>query len=266
MLDAGKHYLKKQHRSTGIPDEEIIKIAVKSLGLDDLKPFDYKKKIIEYVLEDKQSSKLIDLTVKQLTEETASESPAPGGGSISASLGAYAAALATMVANLSAHKRGWDSRWEEFSAWAEKGKFFYAQLLKLTDDDTDAFNQIINAIRLPKSTDEDKKNRNIAIESATKNAINIPFKVMQLSYESIKVIEKMVDIGNPNSVSDVGVAMVAARSAVMGAYLNVKINAKDLNDKSFINDILKKAKEIVNDTSKREEKILEKVNEKIDKL
>jgi glutamate formiminotransferase/formiminotetrahydrofolate cyclodeaminase len=263
MLDAGKHYLKMQNRSIGIPDREIIKIAVKSLGLDELGPFDPDKKIIEYILEDKSKQKLVDMTVKDFTFETASESPAPGGGSISAVMGAMGAALGTMVANLSSHKRGWDDRWEEFSDWAEKGKYYQEALLKTVDEDTDAFNQIMDAFGLPKKTDEDKKARHEAIQAATKNAIEVPFKVMTLCYESMEVMKAMAETGNPNSVSDAGVGAIAALAGVKGAFLNVKINAGGLDDKAWVEDIIAKGEELKEKAVALQKKILDIVEEKL---
>jgi len=233
MLDAGKYFLKKQQRSTGISEKEIIKIAVKSMGLDELYPFDPDKKIIEYILEDKTNKKLVDLTVEGFANETASESPAPGGGSISAAMGAFGAALGTMVANLSAHKAGWDERWEEFSNWADKGKEYMDQLIKLVDEDTNAFNRIMDAFGLPKSNDEEKAARTKAIQDATIYAIEIPYKVMETCYHSMEVMKAMAEIGNPNSVSDAGVGALAARSGVLGAFLNVKINASGLSNKEL---------------------------------
>jgi glutamate formiminotransferase/formiminotetrahydrofolate cyclodeaminase len=196
-------------------------------------------------------------------DETASESPAPGGGSISAYVGSLGISLATMVANLSSHKKGWDDRWEEFSAWAEKGQKIKNELLRLVDADTAAFNKIMTAFSLPKSTDEEKKIRTDAIQSATKFAIEVPFKVMQLSYDSLEVIKAMAEIGNPNSVSDAGVGALCARSAVMGAFMNVRINASGYNDKTFVNDILAKGKEIEQKTIATEAAILKIVDEKI---
>ncbi len=263
MLDAGKYFLRKQQRSTGIPDREIIKIAVKSMGLDELYPFDPDKKIIEYILEDKNSKKLVDLSVEKFAQETASESPAPGGGSISAAMGSFGAALATMVANLSSHKAGWDERWEEFSNWAEKGKYYMEQLTKMVDEDTNAFNKIMNAFGLPKGTDEEKAARTKAIEDATIYAIEVPFKVMQLCYESMEVIKAMAEIGNPNSVTDAGVGALAARSGVMGAFLNVKINAAGLKDKSVTQSYIEKGNEIVAKTIEMEKAILSIVESKI---
>lgn len=208
MLDAGRYFLRKQQRSTGVSDKELIKIAVKSLGLDELYPFDPQKKIIEYILEEeanKGQKKLIDRTLTDFADETASESPAPGGGSISAYMGALGAALGTMVANLSSHKRGWDERWEEFSDWAEKGKAFQIQLMKLVDEDTNAFNKIMDAFSLPKKTEEEKAIRKQAVQEATRFATEVPFKTMQLCYECMSVAKAMAEIGNPNSVTDAGV-------------------------------------------------------------
>ena len=267
MLDAGKHYLRMQQRSTGIPDSEIIKIAVKSLGLDELYPFDPNKKIIEYILEKEENSekkKLVKMTLTDFCYETSSESPAPGGGSISAYMGALGAALASMDANLSSHKRGWDNRWEEFSIWAEKGKYFYEELLKMVDEDTNAFNKIMEAFGLPKKTDEEKSIRKQAIQDATKYAIEVPFKTMQLCYQCMEVCRAMVETGNPNSITDAGVGALAARSGVKGAFLNVKINAKDLEDRAFAEKILTEGKEIEQKTELLEAEIQAKVNEKIE--
>ena len=265
MLDAGKHYLYKQQRSTGIPDSEIIKIAVKSMGLDELKPFNPREKIIEYVLEDKQAKqqKLVDLTVSAFTETTASEAPAPGGGSISAAMGAFGSALATMVANLSSHKRGWDERWKEFSDWAEKGKSHYEELLYLIDEDTEAFNRIMAAFQLPKSSEEEKAVRKQAIQDATRYAIEIPFKVMQTIYKSMEVIRAMAEIGNPNSVTDAGVGALAARSGIKGAFLNVRINAGDLDDKAWVEKLLAEASDIEKKAEALEREILDIVESKL---
>ncbi|HON70152.1 MAG TPA: glutamate formimidoyltransferase [Tenuifilum sp.] len=263
MLEAGKYFLRKQQRSLGIPDREIIKIAVKSMGLDELYPFDPDKKIIEYILEEKTGKKLVDRTLEGFTQETASESPAPGGGSISAAMGAFGAALATMVANLSSHKPGWDDRWEEFSNWAEKGKFYMEQLIKMVDEDTAAFNRIMEAFGLPKGTDEEKAARTKAIQDATLYAIEVPFRVMNLCFESMEVIKAMAEHGNPNSVSDAGVGALAARSAVMGAFLNVKINASGLKDKDKANDFISRGAEIVKKAQQMEAEILSIVESKI---
>lgn len=262
MLDAGKYFLRKQQRSVGIPDEEIIKIAIKSLGLDELAPFDPKKRIIEYLIDD-QKGKLVDLTVAGFSNETLSESPAPGGGSVSAYVGALGAALGSMVANLSAHKRGWDERWEEFSDWAEKGKQAHDRLLKLVDDDTAAFNVLMEAFGLPKNTDQEKKLRSAAIQSATKHAIEVPFEVMKTAFQSLEVIEAMAKTGNPNSLSDAGVGALCARTAVYGAYLNVRINAGGLSDKEFSGKILAESAEILEKAKAKEAEILGLVERKI---
>ena len=266
ILDAGKHYLRKQKRSTGISDREIIKIAVKSLGLDELGPFDPDKNIIEYILEDKSKKKLVDMTVADFANETASESPAPGGGSIAATMGAMGAALGTMVANLSSHKRGWDDRWEEFSDWAEKGKFYQDELLKMVDEDTNAFNKIMDAFGLPKKTEEEKAARKNAIETASKYAMEVPFKVMQTAYESINVMRAMAENGNPNSVSDAGVGALCAYTAVEGAFLNVKINTAGISDKAFTSGLLKKAEDVMNLTRACRDAIMEVVEQKISEL
>ncbi|OQX79129.1 MAG: glutamate formimidoyltransferase [Bacteroidetes bacterium 4484_249] len=263
MLDAGKHYLRKQKRSTGISDGELIRIAVKSLGLEDLTPFDPDKKIIEYILEDKSQKKLVDMTITDFANETASESPAPGGGSIAATMGAMGAALGTMVANLSSHKRGWDDRWEEFSDWAEKGKYYQNELLKMVDEDTNAFNKIMDAFGLPKKTEEDKAIRNKAIQDATKYAIEIPYRVMQLCYDSMEVMKAMAEIGNPNSISDAGVGAIAAIAGVKGAFLNVKINAGGLDDKAFVEDIINKGKDLQKKAALLQKEILNIVDKGI---
>ncbi len=263
LLDAGIYFLKKQQRSIGVSESELIKIAVKSMGLDELAPFKPEERIIEYLLKDKADSKLISMDLAAFADETASESPAPGGGSISAYVGSLGISLATMVANLSSHKKGWDERWEEFSSYAEKGQKIKNELLRLVDADTAAFNKIMTAFGLPKGTDEEKKLRTDVIQSATKFAIEVPFKVMQLSYESLEIIKAMAEIGNPNSVSDAGVGALCARSAVMGAFMNVRINAGGYNDKTFVNDILAKGKEIEQKTIATEAAILKIVDEKI---
>jgi len=262
MLDAGKYFLRKQGRSVGIPDEEIIKIAVKSLGLDELSPFDPKKRIIEYLIDD-QPNKLVDLSLSGFSNETLSESPAPGGGSVAAYVGSLGAALGSMVANLSAHKRGWDDRWEEFSDWAEKGKQAHDRLLKLVDEDTAAFNAIMDAFGLPKNTDQEKKHRSASIQAATKHAIEVPFEVMQTAYSSLEVIQAMAESGNPNSLSDAGVGALCARTAVYGAYLNVRINAGGLSDKTFAEEILARAANLLQETLAKESEILKLVESKI---
>ncbi len=262
MLDAGKYFLRKQERSVGISDEEILKIAVRSLGLDELAPFDPKKRIIEYLIDD-QENKLVDMSLSGFSNETLSESPAPGGGSVSAYVGAMGAALGSMVANLSAHKRGWDDRWDEFSGWAEKGKQAHDRLLKLVDEDTAAFNAIMDAFGLPKNNDQEKKNRSAAIQAATKHAIDVPFEVMQTAFQSLEVIQAMAEIGNPNSLSDAGVGALCAHTAVYGAYLNVRINAGGLTDKSYAEDILEKAAQLLQKSKARQAEILQLVESKI---
>src|SRR5699024_10537849 len=233
LVEAGKYFLKKQQRSTGLSEAEIIKIAVKSMGLADLKPFDPEEKVIEYLLETgKGARKLVDLTCDGFAEETASESPAPGGGSISAYMGALAAALGTMVANLSSHKAGWDARWEEFSEWADKGQALMSELLMLVDEDTEAFNRIMDVFAMPKGTDAEKAARAKALQEATLYATQVPLRTMKASVKVFDIVKAMADQGNPNSVSDAGVGALMARSAVLGAMLNVKINAAGLKDRS----------------------------------
>lgn len=263
LLDAGKYFLEKQERSTGVSEKELIKIAVKSLGLDELGPFKPEERIIEYLLRDPADSKLVSMSLSAFADETASESPAPGGGSISAYMGALGAALATMVANLSSHKRGWDERWKEFSDWAEKSEAIKNRLIKLVDEDTQAFNRIMQAFSLPKGTDDEKKFRTEAIQSATEYATEVPFRVMLASLEAMEVAKAMAEIGNPNSVSDAGVGALAARSAVMGAYLNVKINAAGLSNKEFAEKLINDGATIQAQAQALEEVILKTVNEKI---
>ena len=264
MLAAGRHYLRKQQRSLGIPDLEMIKIAVQSLGLDDLETFKPEEKIIEYVLVDRTPGELVEMPLRTFVEETASESPAPGGGSISASMGAMGAALATMVANLSSHKRGWDDRWEEFSDWAVQGKQFYDELLRLVDEDTRAFHGIIDAYRLPKSTEAEKQARDSAVQAATLRAIEVPFQVMEQALASMQVIRAMAEIGNPNSLSDAAVGSLCARSAVIGAFLNVKINSGDLSDKKVVEDFLTRGREMEHRSIALEAEILRIVQEKME--
>lgn len=263
MLDAGKYFLQKQKRSTGVSESELIRIAVKSMGLDELAPFEPGKKIIEYMLAGNAPGKLVNMKLNAFADETASESPAPGGGSISAYVGALGISLATMVANLSSHKKGWDDRWEEFSSWAEKGQKIKDELIKLVDADTDAFNKIMSAFGLPKGNDEEKEQRRQAIQLATKNAIEVPFRVMQLSYDSMEIIKAMASTGNPNSVSDAGVGALCARSAVMGAFMNVRINATGYEDQEYVNDVLSLGRALEDKAIKAEIEILKIVNEKI---
>lgn len=264
IIDAGKYYLTKQNRSHGIAESEIVKIAIKSMGLDDLKPWNPQEKIIEYVLAAENAGKqLVDMTCRAFADETASESPAPGGGSISAYMGALGAALAAMVANLSSHKAGWDERWEEFSNWAVKGQEIKEDLLRLVDEDTESFNHVMAAFGLPKGTDEEKAARSAAIQEATKYATEVPFRTMQRAFESFEVIREMAAVGNPNSVSDAGVGALCARSAVMGAFLNVKINAAGLKDKSFADEMLARGAEIERQAIEQEAEIMAIVNAKI---
>jgi len=266
MLEAGRYFLRKQQRSVGVSDKELIKIAVKSLGLDELYPFEADKKIIEYILENeenKDKKRLIDMNLVDFADETASESPAPGGGSISAYMGALGASLGGMVANLSSHKRGWDDRWEEFSNWAEKAKYYQTRLLKMVDEDTNAFNKIMDAFGLPKKTEEENVARNNAIQEATKYATQVPFETMKLCFESMEVMKAMAETGNPNSVTDAGVGAIAARAGVVGAFLNVKINAAGIEDKDFASDIINKGNEIMQKAVKMENEIIKIVESKI---
>jgi glutamate formiminotransferase/formiminotetrahydrofolate cyclodeaminase len=263
MLDAGRYFLRKQQRSSGVSDDELIKIAIKSLGLSDIHKFIPEEKIIEFVMAEKNKRKLIDMDLKAFMNETASESPAPGGGSISSYMGALGAALGTMVANLSAHKRGWDDRWEEFSVWAEKGKEIQNRLLNLVDEDTEAFNKILEAFALPKKSDEEKSARTLAIQEATKHATMVPFRVMETAFGGFEIIRAMVETGNPNSVTDAGVGALALRSCIKGACLNVKINASGLSDKSFASDIVSKAGVIESKAVEEEISILKIVEFKI---
>ncbi|MBD5204603.1 MAG: glutamate formimidoyltransferase [Bacteroidales bacterium] len=263
LIDAGKHFLKKQHRSVGIPDEEIIRIAVKSMGLDELKPFDAREKVIEYLVEDTDSKKLIDLTARGLAEETASESPAPGGGSISAYMGALGAALGTMVANLTAHKASYDDRWEEFSDIAEKGQELMERLLHLVDEDTAAFNRIMDVFAMPKKTDAEKAARAEAMEAATLYATQVPLRTMEACYEVFDIVRAMAEKGNPASVTDAGVGTLAARAGVRGAFLNVKINASGLKDRAKAEELISRGAEIEAKAAEQENEILAVVESKI---
>lgn len=264
MIDAGKYFLRKQRRSTGLPEEELIRIAVKSMGLDELYPFEPDKKIIEYILRDESKKKLTDMSLTGFANETASESPAPGGGSIAAYTGALGASLGTMVANLSSHKRGWDDRWEEFSNEAEKGMEIQRELLKLVDEDTRAFNKIMDAFGLPKSNEEEKANRTKAIQDATLYATQVPLQVMKTAYRSFDLLRNMAEKGNPNSVSDAGVGALCARAAVRGAMLNVQINASGLSDKALAEELIREAKDIEVKASAQEDIIMKVVNSKIE--
>lgn len=264
LIEAGKYFLRKQNRSLGIPKEDIINIAVKSMGLDDLKPFNPAEKVVEYLLDaDDTRSKLTDLTVKGFADETARESPAPGGGSVSAYMGAMGAALGTMVANLSSHKPGWDDRWEEFSQWAEQGLAIEQELLRLVDEDTEAFNKIMAAFGMPKATDEDKRLRAEAIEKATLFAAQVPLQTMKTSMKVFALCKAMVEKGNPNSVSDAGVGALAARSAVLGAGMNVKINASSLKDKAAAQALVEEAQSLINQAKAEEQSIVDMVEKVI---
>jgi len=263
MLDAGKYFLRKQQRSTGVSERELIKIAVRSLGLDELSPFKPEEKIIEYLLRDNMKNKLVNMTLADFANETASESPAPGGGSVAAYLGSLGAALATMVANLSSHKKGWDDRWEEFSNWAEKGQQLKNELTALVDADTDAFNRIMQAFGMPKTTEDEKAARQIAIQDATRLAIEVPFAVMQTALSSMELIKAMAETGNPNSVSDAGVGALCARSSVMGAFLNVKINAAGYEDKTYTQEVIARGRAMEKQAIELENEILDHVNAKI---
>jgi len=263
MTDAGRYFLQKQQRSTGVSEKELIRIAIKSMGLDELGPFKPEERIIEYMLNDTNNNRLVNMTLSAFADETASESAAPGGGSISAYVATLGISLGTMVANLSSHKKGWDARWKEFSDWAEKGEQYKQVLLKLVDEDTAAFNKIMQAFALAKSTDEEKKLRSKAIQDATKYAIEIPFRVMETAHASMEVIREMVIEGNPNSVTDAGVGALCARSAVIGAFMNVRINATGYNDKTFVNDIIARGAAIEKTAIALEAEILKLVNDKI---
>ncbi len=267
LIEAGRYFLEKQQRSTGISEEEIMKIAIKSMGLDDLKPFNPKEKVVEFLIEDEKEAaakeRLVRMTCKGFANETASESPAPGGGSISAYMGALGAALGTMVANLSSHKAGWDARWKEFSDVADKGQALMTKLLALVDEDTAAFDKIMAAIGMPKGSDEEKKARAEALEAATLYATEVPLKTMKAAYETFEVVKAMAEEGNPNSVSDAGVGALAARSAVLGAQLNVRINAAGLENREAAERLCAEAAEIAAKAIAEEAAILEIVNGKI---
>ena len=264
LVEAGKYFLRKQHRSVGIAEEEIVRLAVKSMGLDDLKPFKPEEKVIEYLLEAQvEKKRLIDMTCKGFAEETASESPAPGGGSISAYMGALGAALGTMVANLSSHKAGWDDRWEEFSDWAEKGQTVMQELLHLVDEDTAAFNRIMAVFAMPKSTDEERAARSAALQEATLYATEVPLRTMRAALAVFPIVRAMAEEGNPNSVSDAGVGALAARSAVFGARLNVRINAAGLKDRAKADALTAEADAIAAEAARLEAEVLEIVGQKI---
>lgn len=267
LIEAGRYFLEKQSRSTGIDESEIMKIAIKSMGLDDLKPFDPKEKVIEYLIEDENQTadkeRLIRMSCKAFAVETASESPAPGGGSISAYMGALGAALGTMVANLSSHKAGWDSRWKEFSDWADRGQELLGRLLALVDEDTAAFDRIMAALGMPKGTEEEKAARSEALQTATLYATQVPLKTMKAAAEVFPIVRAMAEVGNPNSVSDAGVGAIAARSAVLGAQLNVRINAAGLKDRQIAEQLCAEADKIAAAAIAEESEILQIVNSKI---
>jgi glutamate formiminotransferase/formiminotetrahydrofolate cyclodeaminase len=263
MLDAGKYFLRKQKRSLGVSEEELMKIAVKSMGLDDLHEFKPENNVIEYMMEDDDKEKLIDMNLREFANETASESPAPGGGSISAYVGALGASLGTMVANLSSHKRGWDEYWEEYSKVAEKGQEKKDELMRLVDEDTQAFNKIMDAFRLPKKTEEEKAARREAINNATRYAIEVPYQVMKTAYESMEVMKSMAEKGMESSISDAGVGAICALAAVRGAYLNVRINTKDFDDKEFVDEMLKKAQDTYDKALAMEKEIVNMVDGKL---
>ncbi len=267
LIEAGKYFLEKQQRSTGIPEAEIMKIAIKSMGLEDLRPFDVREKVIEFLIEDEEEKarkeRLVRMSCKAFAEETSSESPAPGGGSISAYMGALGAALACMVANLSAGKRGWESRWKEFSDWAEEAQQLMKELLALVDEDTAAFNRLMGAMRMPKSSPEQIEERDAAIEAATLYAGEVPLRTMKTAVKAFPLLRRMAEEGNPNSVSDAGVGALAARSAVLGAQLNVKINASGLKNRDDAARLLAEAEAVAADAIKAEEDILNIVNGKI---
>lgn len=262
MLEAGRYFLKKQRLSAGVSDEELIHIAVKSMGLDELGPFNPKERIIEYQLNE-GGKKLIDMNLVAFANETASESPAPGGGSISAYVAALGVSLGAMVANLSAAKKGWEDRWAEFSDWAEKGQAYKNRLLQLVDEDTAAFNLIMEAFKLPKGTAEEKETRKAAIQAATKRAIEVPFDVMETAFKSMEVMKAMVEIGNPNSITDAGVGALCARTAVMGAHMNVRINASGFSDKVFLDELLARAAKIEQSAIALEKEVIALVDKAI---
>jgi glutamate formiminotransferase/formiminotetrahydrofolate cyclodeaminase len=263
LLDAGRYFLAKQQRSAGVSDEELIKIAVRSMGLNDIHKFKPEEKVIEIVMADKIEDKLINMNLKAFMDETASDSPAPGGGSVSAYMGALGVALGTMVANLSSHKRGWDDRWKEFSDWAEKGKAIQNNLLELVDEDTRAFKKIMEAFSLPRKSEDERKSRDNVIQEATKNATLVPLKVMETAFSGFELISEMVAKGNPNSISDAGVGAIALRSCIKGAFLNIKINVSGVHDNDFAKAVIAKGEDIESKAVAAEELILNNVNANI---
>jgi glutamate formiminotransferase/formiminotetrahydrofolate cyclodeaminase len=263
VLEAGRYFLAKQQLSAGVSDEELIKVAVKSMGLNDIHQFKPEEKIIEYVMKEDNNNRLVSMSLRSFMNETASESPAPGGGSVSAYIGAMGAALGTMVANISCHKRGWDDRWKEFSDWAEKGKEIQNQLLQLVDEDTDAFNNILNAFNLPKRTEKEIKVRKYAIQEATRNATLIPFRVIETAFSGFGLIREMIEVGNPNSVTDAAVGALALRTCIRGAFLNIKINASSLDDREFADELLRKCQIIDSKAVSEEDSVLKITEQKI---
>jgi glutamate formiminotransferase/formiminotetrahydrofolate cyclodeaminase len=263
MLDAGRYFLRKQQRSAGVPDSELIRIAVKSMGLDELGPFNPDEKIIEYKIAGKRGGRLVDLDLVKFMELTASESVAPGGGSVAAYIGSMGVALGTMVANISSHKRGWDDRWEEFSDFAERGKKIQNELLALVDEDTAAFNRIMDAFALPKESDEEKKMRREAIQAATKYAIEVPFRVLKTAFGAYEFVQEMVGRGNPNSVTDAGVGAMALRTAVSGAYLNVLVNCSSLDDKEFVKGVTEEGARIEEESNRLCESVITTVKKRV---
>lgn len=263
MLDAGRYFMHKQQRSAGVSDGQLIEAAVRSMGLSELKPFNPDEKIIEYILREKGGSKLADLPLASFVWETSSESPAPGGGSVSAAMGAMGAALGTMVANLSSHKRGWDDRWEEFASWAERGVKMQKRLLELVDEDTDAYNAILDAFGMPKSNEEEKAARSAAVEEATKQASLVPLAVMKEAYKNFELLAEMIEKGNPNSVTDAAVGVLATRACIRGAFLNVKINVKGLHDRAFAESLLNEGREIDARASEVEDNLLRMLSDKV---
>ena len=263
LLDAGRHYLRKQQRSLGVPEAELLKIAVRSLGLDEMAPFNPEERVIEYRLQSTQSRPLAQLTLEQFIDEVASESVAPGGGSVAAAVGALGAALGTMVANLSAHKRGWDARWEEFSSWAERGQRLKEQLLHLVDDDTRAFNRVIIALGMPKDTAEERQQRAAALEAANLGALEVPWQVMRTVYAAFELLRAMAEQGNPASASDAGVGALCARAALRAAWLNVRTNAKSIKDQRAITGILQEGAKLEQDAAEKEREILAIVEQRM---
>ena len=267
LIDAGKYFLEKQQRSTGISESEIIKIAVKSMGLDDLKPFKPEEKVIEYLMQDEaelaRRERLVRMSLKAFADETASESPAPGGGSISAYMGALGAALGTMVANLSAHKRGWDERWKEFSDWADKGQEVMRELVALVDEDTASFDRIMEVFKMPKGSEEEKAARAAALEEATLYAAQVPLRTMKAALKALPICRAMAEKGNPASASDAGVGALAATAAVRGAQLNVRINSASLSDRAKADELTSEAERIAQEALTLQDEVLEIVNSHI---